>query len=223
MFKSKSRAIAIPQAEHLKLVGALAHLWGNAAFDHPPVEHASFVAGIALHDRGYGFLDASPVGAMSDAEWLGIARRGFDMTGSDPAADLITRYHLRRLARNNPSDAAQAVYREFGEEIAAQLQENGFSAEQFERIDRITNLCDSISFSFCFDQPAEGEIAIFPHNGAADEVNVRYTVEMGKIAVSPWPFSVEAYSGYILGYRLPDYPARLDPLVLPFTLSKTGA
>ncbi len=35
MFKSKLRPIAIPQFEHEKLVGTLALLWGNAAFELP--------------------------------------------------------------------------------------------------------------------------------------------------------------------------------------------
>jgi len=220
MFKSKSRPIAIPQSEHLKLAGALAHLWGGADFDHPPVEHGSFVAGVGLHDRGYGFLDAWPVSEMPEEQWTSIARRGFYMTGSDPVADLIARHHLRRLVQGNASALVQAAFAEFDRAIAAQLEENHLPAALFGRIDRITNLCDSISFSFCFDRPAEGEIPIFPRNGEATEVGVHYSVEAGRIRVSPWPFSVESYTGYIVGYRLPDYPSRLDPVVLPYSLAK---
>src|SRR5689334_2144290 len=219
MFKSKLRPLAIPQSEHLKLVGALAFLWGNADFDHPPVEHASLVAGIGLHDRGYGYLDASPVMEMREDEWLPITRRGFDMTGSDPVADLIARYHLRRLARGNDSPAAQALSREFDAAIEAQLGENHFSAEMFERIDHITRLCDTLSFSFCFEQPVRGEVPVFPRNDSGAEVGVHYSLEAGKIGVTPWPFSVESITGYILGYRLPDYPARLDPVILPYHVS----
>src|SRR5436190_17322232 len=61
MFKSKRRQIVIPQSEHLRLVGSLAMLWGNADFDLPPVEHVSMIAGMALHDRGYGQLDNSAI------------------------------------------------------------------------------------------------------------------------------------------------------------------
>ena len=142
------------------------------------------------------------------------------MSGSDPVADLIARHHLRRLTRGNSSTAVQALHHSFGQSIIAQLQEDGFSADLFERIDRITDLCDSISFAFCFEQPAQGTVSIFPRNGTTTEIQVRYTVEAGAIQVVPWPFSVKSYIGYIVGYHLPDYPNRLDPVILPFVLSQ---
>ena len=48
MFESKLRPIVIPQSEHLKLVGTLALLWGNADFDLPPIERLSMVAGMVF-------------------------------------------------------------------------------------------------------------------------------------------------------------------------------
>ena len=75
MFKSKRRPIVTPQSEHLKLVGTLAMLWGNDDFDSPPVDRASMIAGMGLHDRGYGYLDNHPIGGMEDSEWFEIARR----------------------------------------------------------------------------------------------------------------------------------------------------
>jgi Protein of unknown function (DUF3891) len=220
MFKSKRRPIAIPQSEHLKLAGALAHAWGNADFDSPPFEHLSLVAGVGLHDRGYGFLDNDVILEIPEERWLVIARRGFDMLGSDPVADLIARYHFRRLARNNPSAAVQALYHAFAQEIEEQLREHGLSATLFERIDRITNLCDSISFNFCFEEPAQGQVAVFTRNGDDTEVSVQYDVAPDLITVDPWPFSLESLTGYIIAYRLPDYPARLDPVILPYMLSR---
>ena len=56
----------IPQSEHLRLVGAMAMLWGNENFDVPPVERNSMMAGMALHDRGYGVLDNSAIGEMAE-------------------------------------------------------------------------------------------------------------------------------------------------------------
>ena len=53
MFKSKLRPITIPQAEHGKLAGTLALLWGNAQIERPAIDFASFVMGVGLHDRGY--------------------------------------------------------------------------------------------------------------------------------------------------------------------------
>ncbi len=220
MFKSKRRPIAIPQSEHLKLVGALAFLWGNADFDLPQVERFSLVAGVALHDRGYGSLDDAAVMEMPEAQWIEITRHGFDMSGSDPVADLITRHHLKRLTANSSSQAVQVLNAGFAREIEAQLRAQGFPAGLFERIDRLTNLCDSISFSFCFEQPAEGQVPVFPRNSADSETPIQYSIEQADIKVAPWPFSVESITGYIVGYRLPDYPSRLDPVILPYSLSR---
>jgi hypothetical protein len=220
MFKSKLRPIVIPQSEHLKLVGTLALLWGNADFDLPPVERLSMVAGMGFHDRGYGFLDNSPIGAMSDDEWEGIARRGFFTQYTDTTADLIAKYHFRRLATSSATDQRRALASEFSEEIERQLSRNHFSKELFDRIDRITNLCDLISFNFCFELPASGEVSILPRNNETLEVPVKFHVEDGTISVSPWPFSIENYQGYISGYKKDGYPSQLDPVILPFYLSK---
>ncbi len=57
MFKSTRRPIVFPQSEHLKLAGTLAFLWGNAQFEFPPLPPLSVIAGNALHDRAYGYLD----------------------------------------------------------------------------------------------------------------------------------------------------------------------
>ncbi len=218
MFKSKRRPITIPQAEHGKLAGTLAWLWGNAQFDLPNVSRASFVAGIGLHDRGYGPLDNAAIGETSDDKWFQITRNGFYMPCSDPAADLITKFHLRRLVSWGDSAGHKAMLIEMEAVIEAQFEQNGFDREEFERIDRLTRLCDSLSFDFCFEAPAEGEVRVFPKNGAGEELLVRYSVRDGDIRVDPWPFSVDAYSGYLVGYRLENFPAVLDAVIVPFRL-----
>lgn len=220
MFKSKRRAIVTPQSEHLKLVGTLALLWGNEDFDLPPIERLSMVTGMGFHDRGYGFLDNSPIGGMSDDEWIGIARRGFFTQYTDIIADLIAKYHFRRLASTSDTGPRKALAEEFSEEIDRQLFQNHLSRELFDQIDRITNLCDMISFSFCFELPADGEVPIHPRNNENREVPVKFRVEDGHISVFPWPFSVDNYQGYIIGFKQDGYPASLDPIILPFYLSK---
>jgi hypothetical protein len=220
MFKSKRRPVITPQSEHLKLVGTLAMLWGNADFDFPPIERSSAVAGMGFHDRGYGFLDNSPIGGMTDDEWEVIARRGFFTQYTDVTADLITKYHFRRLASTSATAQRQALATEFSAEIERQLSQNHLSNELFERIDRITNLCDLISFNFCFELSASGEVSIFARNNENLEVPVKFHVEDGKISVSPWPFSVDNYKGYIFGFKQEGYPAQLDPVILPFYLSR---
>jgi hypothetical protein len=220
MFKSKRRPVVTPQSEHLKLVGTLAMLWGNDQFDVPPVERDSMIAGIGLHDRGYGYLDNAPIGGMSNSEWFPIAHRTFYMPCSDIVADTIVKYHFRRLASHDNSDERKALTAEFSTAIDAQLKEHDLSKELFDRIDRITNLCDSLSFSFCFDVPVSGEKNIFPRNDEDTEIIVKYHVEDGIINVDPWPFSVDSYEGYLVAYKLDGYPERLDPVILPFELKK---
>ena len=220
MFKSKRRPIVTPQSEHLKLVGTLAMLWGNAEFDSPPIERTSMIAGMGNHDRGYGYLDNHPIGGMDDSEWFPIARRTFYMPCSDLVADTIVKYHFRRLASHDDSAGRKALAAEFSEALDEHLKEHNLSKELFERIDRITDLCDSLSFSFCFDVPASGATPIFPRNDEDGEVTVKYHVEDGLISASPWPFSVDVYEGYLVAYKQDNYPEQLDPVILPYTLKK---
>jgi Protein of unknown function (DUF3891) len=220
MFKSKRRPIVIPQSEHLRLVGTLAMLWGNDDFGLPPIDRNSMIAGMGLHDRGYGLLDNNPIGGMGEEEWNEIARRGFSMYSSDVVADTIVKYHVRRLASHYDSAERKAMAAEFSKAIEEQLKHNNLSKELFDRIDRITDLCDSISFTFCFEVPKSGEVSVFPRNNADRVIAVEYQVEDGKINVMPWPFSVNTYAGYILAYQSEGYPDQLDPFILNYQLKK---
>ena len=220
MFKSKRRQIVIPQSEHLRLVGALAMLWGNVDFDLPPVERVSMVAGMALHDRGYGHLDNSAIGEMSEDEWQGIARYSFSMYNSDIVTDTIIKYHVRRLASYYNTHKRQALAAEFSQAIKEQLQAHNLSKKIFERMDRITELTDNISFLFCFDVPDSGTVSIFPRNNSDTEIPVQYHVSDGRIRVEPWPFSVDKFEGYIFAYLLDGYPERLDPFILTYQLER---
>ena len=220
MFRSKRRQIVTPQSEHLKLVGTLAMLWSNDQFDHPPIESKSMISGMGLHDRGYGYLDNSPIGGMTAEEWLPIARRGFNMPCSDVVADAIVNYHTRRLASSDPSEKRKALTVEFSQAIDEYLDQHNLSKILFDRMDRITDLLDRLSFEFCFDAPASGSISIFQRNDEDAEVNVQYHVEDGEINVTPWPFSVDEHRGYLVAYQMDGYPERLDPVILPYLLKR---
>ena len=220
MFKSKLRPIVIPQFEHEKLVGTLALLWGNAAFDLPPVPFDSFLTGIGLHDRAYGHLDNLPIGEASEAAWLANTRKGFDIAWHDPLADAIAKMHLQRLVSYGTPPERKAEAASMAEEIAALAEVHGLDRAMLARIDRITRLCDDISFAFCFEAPAQGSVRIFPHNGGDEEVEVSYRVEEGKIRVTPWPFAVDRHCGYLVGYRLEGYPEVLEPVMVKYELIK---
>lgn len=221
MFRSRVKPIVIPQAEHLRIVGTLALLWGNADFEPPPVERGSLVAGMGLHDRGYGPLDNSPIGEMAAGEWEKIARAGFYGEYRDAVADLIAKYHVRRLASHGSSPERKALAEEFGHAIAEKLDGLGMSPKLFERLDRVTNLCDMVSFDFCFGEPAAGSASVFPRNGEEKEVEVGYRIDGEKITLAPWPLSVEVHESYIIAYLAEGYPDRLDPVILPYRLART--
>src|ERR1700752_4191186 len=130
---------------------------------------------------------------MSEEEWLGIARRSFSMHSSDIAADTIVKYHIRRLASYVDTNERKALSTEFSGAIDMQLKSQNLSKQVFARMDRITELTDNVSFTFCFDVPDWGEVSCFPRNGEDSEVGVQYRFENGVIHVAPWPFSVSHY------------------------------
>jgi hypothetical protein len=217
MFRSKQRPIVIPQWEHR----TLALLWGNADFERPPVLFESFLTGVGLHDRAYGSLDNLPIGGIPEEEWLALTRRGFEMTWADLIADLIAKLHLQRLASYGSAPARQALAAEMAQAIQAKVKHHGLDATVFERIDRITDLCDRIAFDFCFEAPADGEVRIFPRNDRDEEIAVGYRIEAGTIKVDPWPFGVESHMGYLVGYLLEGYPAVLEPVIVSYQLVRS--
>jgi hypothetical protein len=222
MFKSKQRPIAISQWEHQKLAGTLALLWGNADFERPLIPFESFLAGIGLHDRAYGMLDNLPIGEIPEEDWLALTQRGFTMTWADPIADLIAKKHLQRLTSYGPAPARQAIAADMEQAIQAKMQRHGLDTTLFERIDRITNLCDRIAFDFCFEAPIAGEVRIFPRNDRAEEIAVGYRIEGGTIQVDPWPFGVDSHTGYLVGYQLEHYPTVLEPVLVPYQLVRVA-
>lgn len=212
MIKSKLRPVVVPQLEHSRLSGTLASLWGNPGFDPPAIDRQSFIAGVSFHDRGYGPLDPFDLLEIPAATWFEITRRGFYASCSDPVADLVTKLHLKRLVGN------RAFAAELDQVIQAQLRDHGFSPEQFERADRITDLCDRIALKFCLEESATGHVAVFSKDSSPGETKVSFTLQNGTIGVEPWPFSVEKYSTFVIGYAQAGYPETLDPVILPVEL-----
>lgn len=218
MFKSKLRPVATPQWEHQTLAGALALLWGNDNFDRPPVPTASLVTGIGLHDRAYGPLDNLPIGEIPQDDWIALTRRGFDMTWDDALADAIAKTHLHRLMTYGRAPTRQRQAAQMADRLAEHIDRHQLDAAVLARIDRITDLCDSIAFDFCFEAPAEGSVLIFPRNDREDELPVHYRVAGGTIELDPWPLSAPTHTGYLVAYQLAGYPATLEPVILPYFL-----
>ncbi len=215
MIRLPAKGLVIPQLEHARLAGLLAMLWGNADFDSPDIDRNSFVLGVTDHDRGYGPLDNVSLADLADEDWLVITRRGFFQTCPDPTADLIVKLHLQRLADSDTSPLGA----EMAAAIAEHCRTHNLSLERFRRWDRLTNLCDMISLDFCYERPGRS-VTVFPQHAAATEVAVHYVIKGSKILVKPWPFSVESYITFMIGYREATYPSLLRPIIIPVYLGQ---
>ena len=199
MFRSRARPVVFPQAEHARLAGAIALEWA----ERPDVPWDSFVAGVALHDRGYGELDADDLEPVADERWLDIQRRGLEPRGADPVTDLVVGLHIRRLVSHGGDT------REFDPLLRRLRAAAGLDADTAAAADRITATCDRIAFDFCLEEPSSGE-----SNGIAYELDGR-----GSIVLDPWPLAVPLLSGLVLAFEADGYPERLAPVVVPYSVA----
>jgi hypothetical protein len=189
-----------PQAEHARFAGAIALGWA----DGPALPFSSFVRGVADHDRGYGEHDDDPIGGvMGEDRWLAIQRRGFAPRGEDPVVDLVVALHVRRLIGEGEAfDEVDAL-------IPSLLEAAGVTREEAEAADAITNVCDVVSFEFCFEEPNERDVRGF-HVAVDGE---------GGVEIDPWPLALPRLVGLVTAFEADGYPERLVPVVVPFELS----
>jgi hypothetical protein len=200
VFRSTVRQVVYPQAEHARLAAAIAAAWPPETI---PLPFESFVRGVALHDRGYGELDNDPLGEIEQARWLELMRRGFEPQDDDPVVDLVVALHIRRLVGNASPDFEAA--------LPERLEAAGVSEVDAAAADAVTNLCDRISFSFCFEEEGAGIVGSYAYTVAAD----------GAATLAPWPLTVPELIETVVGYRADGYPQRLDPVERNFRLSPT--
>ena len=216
MFRSARRQVVYPQAEHARLAAALALHWGNDTFARPSLPFPSFVRGVALHDRGYGQLDADGIGEVEPDRWIAIQEAGFTPTGDDPVVDLVVAMHVQRLVSWGRSDADQAVAARMAAELPLYQAAAGVDAATAAAADAVTNLCDMVAFDFCVERETSGSVTVPPTVGAKP-VAVGYQLDGGAdIVLSPWPLRVPELSGVAVGFRSDDYPHVLDPVVVEF-------
>jgi Protein of unknown function (DUF3891) len=216
MFTSHRRPVVFPQLEHARLSAAIAVAWDDGVVPLP-LPRESFVTGVALHDRGYGEHDADGIGAVPRERWLAIQRGSFAPAGVDPVVDLVVAMHVRRLVSHATDDAARAALTEMDEAIPALREAAGVSEADAAMADRITDLCDRVSFDFCLEQPESGSVGVVGPDGEA--VAVRYQVDgQGTIVLEPWPLGPLTVSGVVLAYAAESYPQVLEPVVTQFLI-----
>lgn len=219
MFRSKTQNLIFPQAEHSRLAGAIANLWGNDDFDRPNFNFKSFVTGVTLHDVGYGYFDSHGIGEMNSAARLAVTRQLVESRLDDAIAQTVMHFHVLRLLGNDVTGQPLRVACE--QKIELGISKTGISRRDYLWADRITNLCDKISFEFCFDKPSQGSIAVYPKQESRDAVTVNFEIRaQGEIKVSPWPFGVYSYEGFTLAYEADGYPESLTPTLIGYRLSE---
>lgn len=227
MFKSKVRNINFSQYEHGRLAGTLAHHWGNDEFARPDLDFFAFAAGVTLHDWGYGILDNLAIGEMDDEAWLMVVRGGIDKIYEHPDTTVIVRLHIRRLLALNPTPERQAYIDEIDSLLASQLKaaeepgrrEASSQLEKYKRADKITQLCDMISFDFCFESPRQRKLDVFANSSSEEATAITYEIQPGgEVRVEPWPFAVAEFTGIIYAFQREGYPQKLDPVIVPFDI-----
>jgi len=222
MFKSQQRPVVFSQYEHGRLAGTLAQHWGNPSFARPALDFPAFVAGVALHDWGYGLLDNLPIGEAAEDEWLKVIRKGIVNYFDHPTTDIIVKHHLRRLLSLNPSPERKDLISQIDERIAGRLEKGGPSLESYKKADKITQLCDMISFDFCFERPRQRTLAVYAQLHSDETTPITYEIRpAGEVCIDPWPFSIPVISGMVFAFQRQGYPKELQPIVIPYNI-KTG-
>lgn len=207
VFRSRTRDLIFPQAEHGRLSAVFAANWGNAQFSHPAVDRDSFVRGVLLHDRAYGAADDVEMGATTREVWTQVHERDLELNTEDPICDLVSAMHVRRLI--TPDDHPDAIA--LGERLDARIQnlttQTGIEGAVLRHADSITELCDSIAYDACFQSEMKDTVSTYVAAGS-DSVAVSYRVRIdGTILVTPWPFAADRIETYIVGYAPEDYGA----------------
>jgi uncharacterized protein DUF3891 len=215
VFRSRRRDLVYPQLEHARLAAAIALAWGNETFPPPSLPRDPFVAGVALHDRGYSPLDADGIGEVPRERWLAIQRESFRPRGDDPVVDLVVALHVRRLI--GWSRGAEEVAAELGPEVERLRVAAGVSDADAAAADRVTDMCDRIAFDFCFEEAAEGSLELPARDGGL--AAVAYAIEAGgRVRLDPWPLQGDRLEGLAVGYAAAAYPALLEPVLVPYLL-----
>lgn len=217
MFRQKNQPVIVPQAEHARLAGALAYHYGNDDFARPKIPFAAFVMGITAHDRGYGELDNIGVGEADEATWLAIQERGILHRSDNLILNAVACAHIQRLVGSDDTPEHHAVAELAEAEISHALQHTDLTREALDRADRVTNLCDMISFYFSFGMQRVDNRLVYATMQDDKLVEINYAISSdGRIRVSPWVFGPEKVHGFVTGYQTAGYPHKLTPVLLPY-------
>ena len=209
-----------PQREHARFSAALADTWSDA-FVPVRLPRERFVRGVAEHDRGYAEHDVDEIGQVPRDRWLAIQERGFAPTGEDTVADLVVALHVRRLVSGGDDDRSRRLLQAMDATLPALVREGGVPAGDAAAADRITDLCDRISFDFCLEEPDSGAVDLLGADGS--QARISYAVDgHGTIVLDPWPLDRPALGGTLHAYAAAGYPEVLEEVPTPFAVEPRG-
>lgn len=216
MFRSSARPIVFTQYEHMRMAGCIAQHWGNADFCLPPLPADAFVAGVALHDFGYGLRDMLCIGEMDEHQQRLSSQQFIDCELPDKVAECVMKHHARRLLDYHDFDDLKTVC---DLQIDTLIEQTGISRQRYEHADHITAFCDRLAFDFCFDRPQQAALHVPAGADDAHLSAVRYELEdTGVIRLDPWPLCVPTLSGYLIAFEADGYPDRLAPHLVRYRI-----
>jgi hypothetical protein len=223
MFISKTRPVIVPQAEHARLAGHIASVWGNDRFARPALDFTGFVLGVIFHDREYGHLDPYPLDDMPFDQWLALKERALAIVTDNAVADVVVWMHIRRLLGYGDETERRALAQRFDDAIRERAATTPYDMAAYEWADHITALCDKLAFDFAFDAPATGSVDVYTQPDDATPTPVHYQLAAdGTLTLTPWPLGVAGMRGFIFGYAQDGYPQRLAPLVRFYDIRPAG-
>ena len=219
MFKSKTRKIIFPQSEHGRLAGIIAQLYGNSDFQKPNIDFYAFTLGVALHDLGFGYFDTYAIREMNQETRLLSFKQLVEQQLPDHVSDTVAAYHVLRLLGTDKSYKQLKI--PCKQKIERGVAKTGINHQKFNWADRITDLCDSIAFDFCFQKPTSGKTQVYASHKNSVKTTIHYQFNnKQEIILNPWPFKILEYESFIYAYRQDGYPNILKPVMVPFTFKK---
>lgn len=216
MFKSERLPIIVPQQEHARLAGSLALFWGNEEFDKPNFPVESLAKGLMFHHMGYGSTDNVAFRELSEKELLHIFEGDID-------AELVNLFHQLRLINNRFEQTKSPNFEKLKIQvetmISQRLQASKYTREDFEWANRLTHICDRLSFNFCQGLEAEANVDVFPRRNNSEKISItNELVGTSTIVVDPWPFSVSEIPCVVVAYVAENYPNVLVPYLVQATV-----
>lgn len=224
MFVNPSKNLVVPQRNHAHLAANIATYWGNTRFDLPVIPFQSILKGIAFHQNGYYLFDTNQVTQMSDDVLLQVLKDDFYLDCNDNDAELVCMFHQHRLISNVVNNTKEARYgklkEEFEKVINKKLAQSQYTQKDFLWANRITHLCDKISFNFSMGKTIPENVEIYEKIDSSKTIVSTHQLQGDTIYLDPWPFSIDRITSTVIAYKQKGYPSELTSELMTLTIMR---